>query len=202
MKLRISILILFLFLFSGCKFLVEDYSIPANILNGTNTSLNFTGTINYNNYEVCNTNTCANAYGHMTNDLGDTIIIPQANVWVEANTTYTNWTKGYTKQITLEEDHYLKILSPGIYLVDVSAALEGSTAGDTIGVSAGLNNVPQMSGHSHSTISNPNNQVGMATSYILNLSVNDEISLMVVNHVAGRDLQIIHSSITITRIGG
>jgi len=139
--------------------------------------------------------------GRITNDTGDTITIAVAGDWVEASDAFTTWTAGLTNLVSLGDSHYLTVDKPGRYEVIVSAALEGTTAGDKIGVTAAVNGTAQTEGHAHSTIGNANDQVGLATSFIFDLEPGDQVSVAVTNHTAARDVDIIHASLALKKIG-
>lgn len=139
-------------------------------------------------------------YGHMTNDLGDTITITTQNVWVEASSTV--WTTGLTNLVTFGDTHYLAVNKAGVYEVIISASISNSGINDAVGIAVMVNGTAQTAGHAHATLGNANTQSSLSTSYILNLSANDQISLGVVNHSGTTNLDLHHASITLKMIGG
>lgn len=139
-------------------------------------------------------------YGHMTNDLGDTITITTQDVWVEASSTV--WTTGLTNLVTFGDTHYLAVNKAGVYEVIISASISNSGINDSVGIAVMVNGTAQTAGHAHATLGNANTQSSLSTSYILNLSANDQISLGVVNHSGTTNLDLQHASITLKMIGG
>ncbi len=139
-------------------------------------------------------------YGHMTNDLGDTITITTQNVWVEASSTV--WTTGLTNLVTFGGKHYLAVDKAGVYEVIISASISDAGINDTVGIAVMVNGTAQTAGHAQATLGTANTQSSLSTSYILNLSANDQISLGVVNHSGTTNLDLQHASITLKMIGG
>lgn len=136
-------------------------------------------------------------YGHMTNDSGTTVTVAVSGTWYEVTAGFAT---GELNGVTFGGSHYLQVSEAGKYLVNVNASLEGATGGDKVGVAAAINGTEQTAGYAHSTIGNASDQVGMGTSYILDLAADDQVSLTVVNQTAARDLDVIHASVTLNRI--
>ena len=109
-------------------------------------------------------------------DVGQTIVLPGSMVYVNLNFSNSTIVKGF--ELNLDED-VLTVLKPGHYKVDYSISFSGG-ANSEFGGSIGINGLETNSTHSHRKIGTGGDVGNMgATGLLLNLSTNDNISVMI-----------------------
>lgn len=142
-------------------------------------------------------------FGHMyVNDIaGFTITVGAANTWYEIdNGSSPTFTSGLLKNVTFT-DHYLTAVTAGYYQVDYSVSIDTTSAGDEIAATVAVNGTASVTAHSHGTVAAGNSATEVSGVTILNLAANDQVSIVVENHSAARDVIVHHAQLRIIYIG-
>ena len=141
-------------------------------------------------------------YGSMYNDNADyTVVISGAGVDTEVDGGFT---VGSLNQITFPDDHYLQVSIAGKYLAMWSmSCLTASVANKTVEGFIMINGTRFAQGTSHAEVSpgGSNRPETIQGTAILNLSVDDQISLGLHNHDDETDIVVNHASLSLVRIG-
>lgn len=139
-------------------------------------------------------------FGMMYTDTSFTVTVASSGTWYEADTGATNFTAGLLKNVT-QSDHYLVAVTAGYYEVEVGASLGTGAAGDKVAVTIAVNGTAMTYGHGHTTIANAASTSHVTAIAILNLAANDQVSIVVQNHSAARDIEIDHAQMKMKYIG-
>lgn len=139
-------------------------------------------------------------FGMMFTDTSFTVTVASSDTWYEADTGATNFTAGLLKNVT-QSDHYMVAVTAGYYEVEVSASLGTGAAGDKVAITIAVNGAATSYGHGHTTIANAASTSHVTAMAILNLAANDQVSIMVQNHTAARNIEIDHAQAKMKYIG-
>ncbi len=139
-------------------------------------------------------------YGSMyANNINQSIVISSINTFVEISAGISG---GLCNGFTFQNAKELKCLNSGIYLINWSVSLESPAALEESEGAIMINGNAQTIGTSHAEISigGINRPETISGSGIFSLSVNDLISLAILNHSSTNDFIVQHVSLTILQI--
>ena len=192
---------------TGSGTVSDDWTITDSLTAG-NTRLGDGGTTNYVEIEadgdVIYKGGAGVVYGEMgAMDAAQVITISNNNP-TEIDTGLIG---GHLHNVTFPDDHYLTISIAGKYACFWNISFKSGSPGGTIEIEGGLmvNGVAQTGasdGVAHRTIANVNDTGNMGAGAILDLSVNQQVSLYFKNESSTADLTMEHASLLITLWGG
>lgn len=157
----------------------------------------------------------AGEYNHLTNSQYTRVTIPQYGEMYFTNSAYTVTVSaantayevdgGFTQgelggSVTFPDDHYLQVGVAGVYQINWSLSIDTATASNEIEGGFMINGTASNKGTSHTHVSVVSLGTTVAASAIVQLAVNDQISLFVRNHTAATNIVAEHASCTIVRI--
>lgn len=149
---------------------------------------------------VTNSNGGGVPIGSMYTDTSFTVAVASSGVWYEADTVATNFTSAILKNVT-QSDHYMVAVTAGYYEVNACASLGTGAAGDKVAMTTAVNGTATSYGHGHTTIANASSTSQVCIVTMLNLAANDQVSMVVQNHSAARNIDIDHAQMTMTYLG-
>lgn len=151
---------------------------------------------------MTNANGGGSPFGHeFLNDLtGLTIPVAASNTWYEIDGAGTTFTAGQLKNVT-QSDHYLVATTAGYYKADYCVSIDTANPGDEIAATVAVNGTANVSAHSHSTVAAGNSAAVVCGTTFLNLAASDQVSIVVANHTAARDIFVHHAQLSILYSG-
>ena len=112
-------------------------------------------------------------------------------------------TGGETNAITFQNAKELKVSLAGRYFISWAASVSmASGSGQEIEGRIGKNDAEQASGSAHRTIGTGNDTGSVCGTAVLDLAVNDRISVMLVNESTTVNIIVAHASLTLMMLGG
>lgn len=137
------------------------------------------------------------AYGEMYGtNFSETITVASANTAYELTAGLTG---GIQNRVAIGGAHYLQVTDAGKYICNWSMAIESASAADEVEAGVMVNGTASDKGTSHTTVASASKSSAVAGSLMLELSANDQVSLFVRNHTAGRDITVEHASMLLDR---
>jgi hypothetical protein len=137
------------------------------------------------------------AFGHMYAASLVVVAVAASGTWYELASGQAS---GLLNGMVFGGNHYLKIVKPGYYALKHILSAHTTVAGDEIASAFMKNGAAIPAGHQHSTVSAPGSAEVIAGAHIAYLATDDEISLGVSNHTAGRDITVAHATLCIAQI--
>lgn len=138
------------------------------------------------------------AYGEMyATNISQTVTIALANTAYEITAGMTG---GTVLRVAFGGNHYLKVTDAGNYVCAFSLTLDTAIAADEVEGGFMINGTAQTNGTAHTTVSVANEGSTISATAILTLAANDEVSLFIRNHTAGRNIIVEHASLTINKL--
>lgn len=114
-------------------------------------------------------------------------------------------TVGQTNNTTFQNNQELAVGFAGMYLVNYSVTAKGTGANKhlvaAIGVDSGGGDVAQSDGRSHA-ITLGSAELAISGTAILDLSTNDEVSIMITNETDNTNVTVEHVSLSTVQVGG
>ncbi len=146
-------------------------------------------------------------YGNMDQDAGTfDVNLTTQNVWVELDAATTNISAGPLNNIIFPDDHFLKINTAGVYVIAYSLIpMVDSVAGGDQHVEFQIfkNSSTTGKGETHVTFKNVLRELPVGSGTMLDLAVNDEISIGGRNtSSAGKVITIDHLEMSMNMVGG
>lgn len=108
----------------------------------------------------------------------------------------------YEHETTFQNGHELLIEVAGIYKVDWSMSLSSGAAQDELMGALGVNGTADPSTANHATCPSVTADASVSGTGFLDLSVNDVVSLFVMNESGARDIGVPHATVSIMLVGG
>lgn len=141
---------------------------------------------------------------------GTTVTIASADTWYELT---SGLTAGNLNNVTFGGSHYLTVGKAGKYKVVWTASIETGIANQEVMASVTVNSADHntalssestnaKSAANHATIVSANKSISLGGSTILDLSVNDQVSVIVLNKSASTNVVVEHITLTLIQIGG
>ncbi len=132
-------------------------------------------------------------------DTGTTVTLPSASVDVVVD----GFGLTLSERITFVATSTMTITIDGRYLINWSASFNMATGtNQQIEATVGENGTPNVRCSAHRTVATATDTGNMGGSCILDLSANDDITLMIRNESAGNNVVIEHANFTILMVGG
>lgn len=139
----------------------------------------------------------ADSYGEMYADMVSYVVTISAS-----GTAYEidgGFTGGTLSGTTFPNDHYLQVSSAGVWFGTWSISFYG-TANNDIEGGFMVNGAAQTNGTSHAEAPTTNKAANMSAAGILNLALNDQVSLFVENHSAANNVTIMHATLVLIKL--
>lgn len=144
-------------------------------------------------------------YGNMDqeNATSFTVTLTNQNDWYELDHATTGIVAGELNDVTFDGDHYLEVNTAGMYFVTYSLVCSINDTNQHIEFQILKNGNVTGKGESHTTFIASSRDLSCGSNTILDLAVDDEISIAARNvTVAGKIITIDHLEMTIFLIGG
>ncbi len=146
-------------------------------------------------------------YGNMDQDGGTfTVTLTDQNTLYELDAAVTNITAGPLNDISFDGDHFLAVNTPGVYKIDwtLICSVNSVAGGDQhLEFETLVNDAATGKGESHITLRNAVRELPAGSTTLLELALNDEISIGITNtSSAGKVVTIDHLEMTVLMVGG
>lgn len=137
-------------------------------------------------------------FGQQYSNTSTTVAVASSGTWYEIT---TNMSAGLMKNVTHGGSHYMVATTAGYYRIHQCAALGTSAAGDEVALATAVNGTADASSHGHATIITATTTSTVCSFTIANLAQGAEVSMVLQNHSAARDISISHSQQSMEYIG-
>ena len=162
------------------------------------------GTTNYTEFSVTGDQTFVGSAGLPHGTMGQeniptTVTIITAGVPVIVD----GMTGGETNNVTFQNSQELKVLKAGKYFISWSVSFNMvSGSGQEVEGTIGKNGTSQSIGSAHRKIGTGNDTGNMCGSTIMDLAINDLVTIMVANESTTVNVVIAHASFSLIQVGG
>lgn len=137
-------------------------------------------------------------YGHMhADDVAQTIVVAAAGVYYEVPGSLTG---GLCNGLTFQNSKELRVEVAGRYLLGWSMSLAAGN-NDHLEGTAMINSTAVVGAENAAHTPGPGDQVGLAGSAVVALTVGDVVKLCVENETDADDIVMSHANLTLVRVG-
>ncbi|MCK9370979.1 hypothetical protein M0R04_13800 [Candidatus Dojkabacteria bacterium] len=139
-------------------------------------------------------------YGEMyASNVTQTVTVSATDTYYEID---GNLTGGELNLCTFPDDHYVLVQKAGRYLINWSLSVYCANANQEVEGAVMKGGTAQTKGTAHANMITANTPVTLGGTLILDLAVNDQISLSVSNHTATNNVIMQHANLTLSMVGG
>lgn len=196
------LLVSFVFLIFGALSVVSLTSEEVNTLCNVNGSVLYKNSSEQGNWSCATipigiTDVYATMFFH--NDTAGVVTALTEDIWNNVTVFDTDYSGQTLKSVTYASS-VLKVVIPGVYDTEGDLTFTG-TANNKYHTVIGINGIPQLDTESHDRVSTGTDVMGMHSSGLLTLVVDDELTLMIMNEDSSGDATILAARVTPIKIG-